>query len=52
VDTCRQAGIAAGIQADRELAARRLSEGFSLVTAAMDSSDLTRCFTETLSRLS
>lgn len=45
---CRKAGIAAGIQADRALAPHRLNEGFSFVTAAMDSADLAESFHETL----
>lgn len=48
VGACKQADIAAGIQAERTLAARRLSEGFSFVTAAMDSADLTESFHDTL----
>lgn len=51
LEACRRAGVAAGIQADRGLAARRLNEGFSFVTAAMDSSDLAASFKETFGAL-
>lgn len=47
VRACRRHGVAAGIQAQRDLAARRFEEGFSFVTAAMDSADLAASFDET-----
>lgn len=47
VKACRRNGVAAGIQAQPDLAARRFEEGFSLVTAAMDSADLAASFDET-----
>jgi 4-hydroxy-2-oxoheptanedioate aldolase len=47
VTACRQNGVAAGIQAQRDLAAHRFEEGFSFVTAAMDSADLAASFDET-----
>lgn len=48
VETCGEFDIVAGIQAEPGLAARRLEEGFSFVTAAMDTAALSESFAEIL----
>ncbi|MFQ5563810.1 MAG: HpcH/HpaI aldolase/citrate lyase family protein [Parvularculaceae bacterium] len=48
IETCRKSGIAAGVQAEPGLAARRLEEGFTFVTAAMDTALLAEGFEQTL----
>lgn len=51
LDACRAAGVAAGIQANPQLAQARVDQGFDLVTVATDNSALRRAMSDSLSAL-
>ena len=48
LNACRNSGLAAGIQAERSLAEKRLRQGFSYLTVSLDSSDIKASFKESL----